>query len=227
MYVYIYTVNAAIYSGWFLWRPLAPPSIHSMLPDAVQRRGWTMGKRKAWEVRLAGCANDISGGPGYFTICGRFGVDDEIEHAKLLDVYRHSLLFFDLISSPMMLPKNNYMFINMNPEWIHEGPQQIQTILVTPVNLWCDAVKVSGSGHVCFLVLVRLGWPSITPLVVSMCIWSLHDLTEHAEAFGLQKQLVTGIASTMGLILRDIVWRLKHVNAPKAGNIWKWNLSTE
>ena len=198
-----------------------------MLPDAVQRRGWTMGKRKAWEVRLAGCANDISGGPGYFTICGRFGVDDEIEHAKLLDVYRHSLLFFDLISSPMMLPKNNYMFINMNPEWIHEGPQQIQTILVTPVNLWCDAVKVSGSGHVCFLVLVRLGWPSITPLVVSMCIWSLHDLTEHAEAFGLQKQMVTGIASTMGLILRDIVWRLKHVNAPKAGNIWKWNLSTE
>jgi hypothetical protein len=52
-----------------------------------------MGKRKAWEVRLAGCANDISGGPGYFTICGRFGVDDEIEHAKLLDVYRHLLLF--------------------------------------------------------------------------------------------------------------------------------------
>ena len=85
-----------------------------------------MGKRKAWEVRLAGCANDISGGPGYFTICGRFGVDDEIEHAKLLDVYRHLLLFFDLISSPTMLPKNNYMFINMNPEWIHEGPQQIQ-----------------------------------------------------------------------------------------------------
>ena len=135
--------------------------------------------------------------------------------------------FFDLISSPTMLPKNNYMFINMNPEWIHEGPQQIQTILVTPVNLWCDAVKVSGSGHVCFLVLVRLGWPSITPLVVSMCIWSLHDLTKHAEAFGLQKQLVTGITSTMGLILRDIVWRLKHVNAPKAGNIWKWILSTE
>ena len=198
-----------------------------MLPDAVQLRGWTMGKRKAWEVRLAGCANDISGGPGYFTICGRFGVDDEIEHAKLLDVYRHLLLFFDLISSPTMLPKNNYMFINMNPEWIHEGPQQIQTILVTPVNLWCDAVKVSGSGHVCFLVLVRLGWPSITPLVVSMCIWSLHDLTKHAEAFGLQKQLVTGITSTMGLILRDIVWRLKHVNAPKAGNIWKWILSTE
>jgi hypothetical protein len=52
-------------------------------------------------------------------------------------------------------------------------------------------------------------------------------LTKHAEAFGLQKQLVTGITSTMGLILRDIVWRLKHVNAPKAGNIWKWNLSTE
>ena len=50
-----------------------------------------MGKRKAWEVRLAGCANDISGGPGYFTICGRFGVDDEIE---LLDVYRHYSYFF-------------------------------------------------------------------------------------------------------------------------------------
>ena len=102
-----------------------------------------------------------------------------------------------------------------------------KTILVTPVNLWCDAVKVKGSGHVCFLVLVRLGWPSITPLVVSMCIFSLHDLTKHAEAFGLQKQLVTGITSTMGLILRDIVWRLKHVNAPKAGNIWKLEMEFE
>ena len=43
----------------------------------------------------------------------------------------------------------------------------------------------------------------------------------------VQKQLVTGITSTMGLILRDIVWRLKHVNAPKAGNIWKLEMEFE
>ena len=52
-----------------------------------------MGKRKAWEVRLAGCANDVSGTPGHFTICGCVGVVDEIGHAKLVDVYRHMYMY--------------------------------------------------------------------------------------------------------------------------------------
>ena len=114
------------------------------------------------------------------------------------------------------------------PEWIHEGPQQLQTILVIPVNLWCDVVTVSGNGHVCFLVLEDLiGHWSHTWFSVCAFNHYIDHLAKHAEAFGLQQQLVTGITRTMGLILRDIVWRLKHVNAPKAGNIWTWNLSTE
>ena len=48
-----------------------------------------MGKRKAWEVRLAGCANDTSGGPGHFTIGDRFGVDDENRHKILIRLSRH------------------------------------------------------------------------------------------------------------------------------------------